>query len=117
MAKSASNVMERPPVSGQESADVRGTHGSGFAQVLIRAVEQFAEKEVKTQTSLKDRLKGMLDFSGDDHIAFRADLQRWSDAVKGEADKAKLTVTQYRQSAPIGDYTYVTLSVFRSLSR
>lgn len=115
--KSASNVVERTPVSGQASADVKGTHGSGFAASLVKFLEEKSQAAVKLQVSLKDKLKGFYDFSSDDYTAFFATTKSWRDDIAKEAEKAKLTLTQFRRSAPGIDYVYVSLSVFDMFAR
>lgn len=115
--KSASNVLEQSPVSTKASADVKGTHGSGYAAMLISFLEAKAEAVVKIQVSLKDKLKGFYDFSDDDFAAYHEETRKYRDTIKAEAEKAKLTVTKFRQSAPGVDYVYVSLSEFDRLAR
>lgn len=119
MAKqnSASNVLEQSTVSGQASADMKGTHGSGYAALLIKYLSEKADQQVKIQISLKDKLKGMMDFSEDDFAAYFEETRKYRDAIKADADKAKLTVTKFRQAAPGIDYVYVSLSEFDRMAR
>ena len=117
MAKSASNVVERPPVSGAASANVKGTHGSGFASALIKFLDEKSQAAVKLQVSLKDKLKEFYDFSDDDYTAYFETTKKWRETIAKEADTAKLTLTQFRRSAPGIDYVYVSLSVFDMFAR
>jgi hypothetical protein len=115
--KSASNVAERQPVSTAASANVVGTHGSGFAASLLKFLEEKASAAIKIQVSLKDKLKGFYDFSAEDFTAYFAETKKYREAIKAEADKAKLTVTKFRECTPGVDYVYVSISEFDRLAK
>lgn len=115
--KSASNVLEMTPVSGQASASVKGTHGAAVGAELIKFLEDKAKAVVAEQKPLKMRLKAFYDFSDDDFDGYFATSRHYRDEIKKKADAAKLTITKFRQSAPGIDYVYVSLSEFDRLAR
>jgi hypothetical protein len=117
---SPSDLTTRKPVSETASADVKGTAGSAAAAVLIKAVDDVAKAVAialnRGEASLKGHLKDLFKLSADDHVAYRASLQTHVDGLNKEAEKAKLTLTQYRQADKRINYVYVTLSEWKRLS-
>jgi hypothetical protein len=117
---SPSDLSTRKPVSEQASADVKGTAGSAAATVLIKAVETqaglVADVLNKAEKSLKGCLKDLFKLSADDHVAYRATIGTEVERLNKEAEKAKLTLTQYRAADKRINYAYVTLSEWKRLS-
>jgi hypothetical protein len=116
---SPSDLTSRAPVSQQESANVTGTLGAAAAETLYKAIETQAKAVVqvlvKAETSLKGHLGDILRLSDEDHVAYRAALEKHVNEIGVAAKNAGLDVTKYRQSDKTVNYIYVSLSEWKRL--
>ena len=103
------------PVKTKASAPVTGANGGALASVIIKEAEQKGRADLKAEKPMKARLFDLIKLNGDDHVAFRASLQKYLDGVEADAKKLGLTVTQHREANAVVNSICSTLSMWRKL--
>lgn len=105
------------PVKTKASAPVTGANGGGLAAKIIKDAEAKGQADLKAEKPMKARLFDLIKLNGDDHVAFRASLQKYLDGVEADAKKVGLTVTQHREANAVVNSICSTLSMWRKFSR
>lgn len=94
----------------------KGNSGAALGLLIVKTAEAEATAEEKKTESRKDTLRRLEKFTREDHLAFRAELDKCEREYKTLAEAAGFSLTAWRAMVPRCNSVIVTVSLWRKMS-
>jgi hypothetical protein len=115
---SASNVAERPVVSGAKSADVPGAKGAALAQVFIADADKAGQVAESLAMSRKTKLARLIGLGPDDRKEFRAVMAAKQVEINDDAKAVQgRTLRDYMEDYPKAGAIYAEASLWIKMAK